>query len=771
MADLEAEPADNLNALQIPVRRLDCLPSPQLSNSIGWEHSQDSDAVNLLDYWRVLVKRRWTIIATMLLVTAIAAIFTWRATPVYRSRIKLQIDPEHMNLLPIKEGMDAVSNYAQSQEYLQTQIKILASKSLADRVIRTLYLENNPAFLREQSKHKGVIIGWIRSLFASPVADGNDLKTQYSKYAERFLDDLSVSPIRNSRLVEASYDSRDPNLSATVLNTLAEEYIELNFQTKFDAAQKASSFLARQSADLKSRLEKAEEGLVQFSREHDIYAIGEKDDVVLQKLSDLNSALTAAQAERIQKESIWKIVQAANPGTFPTALRNGLIKDLETNVANLRVTLAKLNASFKPGWPEYDQVKDQLSEAERQLAIEQQKAIKNVETEYWTAVTREELLSGALQTQKGEAGNLNQNSIQYKILKHQVDSDKQLYEGLLQRMKEAEVSAGLKSSTIHVVDFAEPSRQPSSPNRPLNIGLGLIVGLLLGMGVAFSAEHLDSSFKTPNDVDQYLSLPFLGVIPTHQSMQLASRHRRSTTRRLISDGNSFLLEMVTHYASRSPISEAYRNLRTSVLLSSPDGKMPQILAVTSSREGEGKTTICMNMSVTLAQAGENVLLLDCDMRNPKLHRALKLSPEMGISTYLSGESELMPLIQRTEVPNLYAISAGKIPSNPAELIGSPRMREGLELLAGFFHHIIIDTPPVLSVTDARVLGTLVDGVILVVKSGTTPREAVRLTKRMLLDVRGHILGVVLNNVDLRSADYAYYSKYYYYGYGRYSRTA
>jgi len=771
MAYSDTEPIQSSGISQVPARRLEyAQPASGVQDSTTIERIDEVDSIDLLDYWRVIVKRRWIIMVVMLSVTALTAIGTWGASPIYRATTKIQIDPDLMNILPFKEAMGSGSYYAESQEYLQTQFKVLASNTLADRVIRALHLESNAFFLPEASTEKqGGFMGWMRSLILSrkdESAGRDQPKGLYSKYTKAFISSLTIAPIRNSRLVEVSFDSRDPKLSAMVVNTLADQYIDLNFQTKFDATQKASSFLARQSTDLKARLEKSEEGLVRFSREHNIYAIGEKENVILQKLADLNTVLTAAQADRIQKESLWKIVQAAGPGVFPDVLRSLLIKDLETNVANLRVARAKLSASFKPGWPELDQVTEQLAEAQNQLAAERQEAIKNVETEYRTAVTREQLLTNALEAQKRVASDLNQNSIQYNILKRQVDTDNQLYDGLLQRMKEAEVSAGLKSSNIHVVDAADPPRNPYKPNKPLNMGLALATGLILGVGLAFFTEYLDSSLKTPDEIDRYLALPSLGVIPSHDSMLGASRRRQLPARGARPDGNSSSVELVTHHDTRSLLSEAYRNLRTSVLLSSSNGHPPKLLVVTSSQKGEGKTTTSINIGIALAQAGENVILLDCDMRDPKLHRALKLSPESGMSIYLSGQSELLPLVQKTEVPNLSAVTSGRIPPNPAELIGSQRMKDGLALLAKSYSYIVIDTPPVLSVTDARVLGTMVDGVILVIQGGVTPREAVRLTKRLLQEVHARIIGTLLNDVNIRSSDYSYYSRYYYHGYGR-----
>ncbi|MBN1567871.1 MAG: polysaccharide biosynthesis tyrosine autokinase [Acidobacteria bacterium] len=750
-------------------------PPPE---SLGYGHPmEEEEGINLLDYWRVLVKRRWTILTFTFVILAITAIATWKATPVYRSVIKIQIDPEQSNVLPFKGADEIGSNYAQSQEYLQTQFKVLESERLVERVIRVLDLDKNPKFLEEaQPAAKSKTGQWLRDTFGlgekenesdDPAAVEANRLAILVKY---FKENLSASPIRNSRLVDVYYTSHDAQLAAGIANTLAEEYKQMNFETKFDSTTEASEFLKKQLIDLKAKVEKSEEDLVKFSQQHDIYEIGDKQNVILQKLSDLNTALTAAQAERIQKESVHRIVQQAGPGNFPDILRNKLIEGLETNLADLKVQQAKLAAAFKPGWPELDQVTGQVLEAEAQLAAERKKAIRNAETEYRTAIQREKLLDDALTAQKIEANTFNQNSIQYNIIKRQVDTEKQLYDGLLQRMKEAGVSAGLKSNNIHVVDVAKPPRIPYKPKKVLNLALGLMAGLILGVGLAFFIEHLDSSVKTPDDIDRYIKLPALGMIPAMASL-LPSSKRKQLAAMAGGNGNKTVsgmqaVELITYHDTKSLISEAYRNLRTSVLLSSGSGRPPKTLLVTSSQAGEGKTTTAVNIAITLSQTGERVILLDCDMRNPRVHKVIGLENNHGMSTFLSGNSDLSSMIQQSDIPNLFAVSAGRVPPNPAELLGSPRMKQGLALLDEYFDHVVIDSPPVLSVTDARIISTLVDGVVLVIKGSETPKEAVQRTKRLLQEVHAHIIGTLLNNVNVRSADYYYYSKYYYYGYGK-----
>jgi polysaccharide biosynthesis transport protein len=734
---------------------------------------EEEEGVNLLDYWRILVKRRWVIVSVVSMVLVISIIATWRATPIYRATVKLQIDPEQQNVLPFKEMGERGQSFAQSKEYLETQFKVLESNSLAERVIKVLDLENNPAFAgkKSQSEKRGIFSWFSKKKTEKPEDAASLEEIRLQALVSKFADSLTTAPLKNSRLVDVSFSSVDPKLAAEVMNTLAKQYIQMNFETKYSAANAASDFLAGKLIDLKARVEKSEESLITFSRQHDIYAISEKQNVSMQKLSDLSSALTEAQSGRIQKESIWNIVQKSSAGNFPEILRNDLVKNLEENVNDLRQKKTNLEVQFNRGWPALDKVTDQLAEAERELVNQKQRAVKNAETEYNTALQREQLLDDALEAQKVQVDAMNQNSIQYNILQRQVETDKQLYEGLLQRMKEAGVAAGLQSNNIHVVDPAQVPRFPSSPNKPRNLMLGLVLGLVLGVGLAIFIEHLDNSIKTPDDIDRYIALPSLGVIPALSALNGTGKHKLPVkTEQSGSNGSKevlpSLVELVSHYDSKSLMSEAYRNLRASVLLSSGSGHPPKVLLVVSSQSGEGKTTSSFNIAITLAQTEKRVVLIDCDMRKPRVHRVLGMDNKKGMSSYLSGNSDLADLIQPSEIPNLFAIPAGPIPPNPAELVGSVRMKEGLESLGEEFDYIIIDSPPVLAVSDARILAAVVDGVILVIKGGETPKEAVLRAKRLLEDVHGHLIGTLLNNVDVRSADYYYYSRYYRYDYGR-----
>jgi succinoglycan biosynthesis transport protein ExoP len=734
----------------------------------------------VLDYWRILVKRKWIIFATALAVTIAVAINTWTEIPIYRATATILIDPEQADYLPYKDTFqqEAEADWL-SGEYIETQIRTIKSLTLATRAIKALNLESHLGSVKEERPpSRSKVYAWIMNII-SPKRNGqanaskDPVENQYSPSAPSLSANLQATPVRGSRLIQVSFSSPDPALTAAVTNTVCAQYIEYNMEARYRSTQAATQFLTKQLVDLKANVEKSEEELLKFGQQMDIVTLDDKGgNVISQKLADLNTALTHAQMERLEKESTWRLVQDSLPG-FPDSLRSPGMMVLENSLAGLRQQEATLSVLFKPGWPDLARVQRQGEEVERQLVVARERAIKDIENDYRAAVRKETTLSGAFAAQAAESMKLSQNSIQYNILKREVETNKQLYDGFLQRLKEAGISAGLKSSNIRILDAAVVPGSPESPDKPRNMLYGVMGGLFCGILLAFFFEYLDSSVKSPDDVDRFIKLPTLGVIPSPASISPIFSRRPLLARGNVGPGGGGRVELVTFQNVKSIVSEAYRNTRTSVLLSSGASRRPRSLLVTSSWMGEGKTTTSLNLAITLCQTGEKVLLLDCDMRNPNLHRILGLGHSAGMSEYLSGnadlsgDDDLSPLIQETVVPNLYIIPGGRTPPNPAELLGSERMKDILAACNGHFDHIVIDSPPVLSVTDARILAPIVDGVILVIKGGETPKQAVQRSKRLLQEIDANIIGTVLNQVDVRSADYLYYSRYYYrYGYYR-----
>jgi polysaccharide biosynthesis transport protein len=775
-----------------------------LSEPRGYPHSEDGTAgrapesefhISFVDYWAVLVKRVWIVLGALLTVLILTGINTWKQTPIYRASLKLQIDTEQPNFLPFRDNALPDFTYISTEEFLKTQFEALASRTLATRVIRAMNLEKDPRFLgARQPDLTDMAVQWIRKSIYSwmPAQAAPAIPRQaatkdpvISPLAAAFVGGITVSPIKDSRVVVVSFDSLDPSLAAEALNTLATEYVKMNLETKYNASEMARTFLDEQLVKLQNQVKTADEEMTKFGQEHNIFTLSEKENVILKKFSDLNTALTEAQNERMQKESVWKTVRQTDPGQFPDRLRDEDIRKQEANIGQLQQQQAAKRAIYKPEWPELKQIANQLAVAEKQLAAAKETKLKEVETSYYTAVQKEKLLSDALANQRTEANKLNQDSITYGILKRKADSSKQILDTMLQRKEEAGVSAGLKSSNIHVVDPAEPPSSPYLPNKTANMLKALAAGLLLGVILAFFFEHidthLDKSIKTPDDIDRFVKLPFLGLIPSlPETVASSGRKLLPLTVKKLKGTNGHsnhgkppdpsTVELVTHHSGKSLISEAYRDLRTSILLSASADRSPRVLLVTSSLKGEGKSTTSVNLAITLAQANERVLLMDCDMRNPSIHRIIGLPNTNGLSNFLSGTSmDSAPLIQPTQVPNLFVFSAGRVPPNPSELIGSTRMKKCIMALSEHFDRVLIDSPPVLAVTDARILATIVDGVVLVIKGGETNKEAVMRARRLLRDVHARILGTMLNNVNFHSAGSYYYSKYYY-GSGSYSSS-
>lgn len=727
-----------------------------------------SDAVHLLEYWKIIRKRKWLILLCFAITAVTVYIANLRMVPIYKATGTIQIDAGQFNVMPTRDTMERTDYYMGLDEFMQTQYKILQSRSLGDRVIRTLNLEKHPQFARPAPARASTPGAPPAPSAPAPVNPGSQA---YSPIVGAFLGGLEIEPVRDTQLVRINYNSPDPELAAKVINTLIVEYVRQDVDFRVQSAQQATEFLDKQLTQLKGNLERAEEKLVQYARQYNINTMGEnQEDVASSQLMDYSKALTDAQAERMRAESVWNTVRTLNAkDNFPVLLRNPLIDDLEKRLSMLHQEHAKLSAKFKAEYPGVQELKKQIDNTETQLEAEKRRALVAAETAYRTAIAREQLLLGTFERQKTSVSTVKENYIPYNILKAEVDKYREMYNLMATRRQEALVAASLKSSNIRTVEIAEVPKSPDRPRKTTNLMLGMLVGLLVGIGLAFFVEYLDNTVKTPEDVEHLTALPSLGLIPALGSVQ-HRYHSSTATKSLATLGtsrNGKRLETITHDDPTSPISEAYRTLRTSILLSHSDAP-PKSFMFTSARPGEGKTTASINTGISFAQAGKRVVVVDLDMRKPRIHKIFNADNTTGISNYLAGNSDLAPLIQQTHIDNLFIIPAGPVPPNPSELLTSSRMGHCMELLDEYFEHIVIDTPPMLSVTDSRILSRLTDGVILVIRSAETPKPVLVEAQRSLRMVNAPILGVLVNAADLMSADYYYYSKYYYsyyYSYG------
>lgn len=737
----------------------------------------------LLAYWRLLRKRRWTILTVFFVLFTVVLLGTVKQKPIYRANALLEIGKENPNILSVQEffQLDTVSD-----AYLETQYKILRSDSLARRVVDELRLDTLEEFAPGGFRRdaKGASSSASGQTFTGDQAD-RDPKA-YQAARGRFRDRLGVDPVRRSRLVEIRFESQDPQLAARVVNALASHYIQQSLEVRWEATQKATEWLSQQLLQLKGRLEKSENELQTYAQEKGLLFLekdkGTSENIVNERLRQFQEELTRAQAARYEKESLYRLVQAGDYGALPGVTDNKLVQDLTVRLAELRREQALLGTTFTPDYPRVKQIQNQVDEIEAVLAREQRRAAQRITNDYLAAGRRESLVQQAFEEQRKQVNLIAGRSVQYNILKREVETNQQLYEGLLQRLKEAGVSAALKASSIRIVDAAEPPGRPARPSLVVNLALATMLGLGLGVGAAFLQEHLDNSLKTAEDVERFLGLPALAFIPAVESINGRRSHVYGLAgQSKLPDGGmrdrSAVPTRAPHWyridsnaKQCSALGEAFRSLRTSVLLSTAD-RPPRTLLVSSSQPSEGKTTISINLAISLAQLGQRVLLIDGDMRRPSVRVALNLESNLGLVSYLTGQQDWRAAVRPTGVAGLDAMVCGPVPPNPAELLSSERMRALLEEAKAEYQFVVVDSPPLLQVADSRILATLVEGVLLVVKGASTPRELAQRARSSARDVGASLLGVVLNNLDVRANDDYYYRYYHYEGYSSERRAS
>jgi polysaccharide biosynthesis transport protein len=725
---------------------------PQLQ---PWLPPQESA---LREYLRVLIKRKWTVLGVLAAIFSIVAIASFKMTPIYEAVGRIAINRPDTNLVNFKDSNNSSPDYSDPSD-MDTEVSILQSDLLALQVIKTLKLDKMPEFGGHPSNTP------TDNLAPDPLQTDSP---GTSALLGAFRSGLRVSLKPNTRIVEIRYTSTNPQLSADIVNNLANTYVEQNFKTKFESTMQASDWLSKQLVDLQIKVETSQEKLVKYQKEHEILGTDEKSNIITEKLAELNKEMTMAEALRMQKESLYRLVQSGDPDVVAStadALEAGgagnsgsiapLLMSLRAKEADLKIQVAELSTQFGPSYPKVTQLNNQLKEIDAQVQIELKKLVDRVRGQYLAAQQQEAMLTEEFEKQKQEANKLNESAIEYSLLKRDVDVNRQLYEGLLEKLKEAGVTAGLRSNNIRVVDMARRPTAPTEPNIPRNLLFAFVLGLTSGVGLAFLLENMDNTVRTTEQAQVISGLPALGMIPMGSKNGL-----EAGSKKLLSMGSSKeAVELVTQARPQSQMAESYRALRTSLLLSNL-GTPPKVIMVTSARPQEGKTTTSINTAIVLAQKGVRVLLIDADLRRPSVHKTLGMGPRSGLSNVLTGSATLEHTITRSPIlSNLFILPAGTPPPNPAELLASSNMRDLLIDLREKYDHIIIDTPPTLSVTDAVVLSQRTDAIILVIRSSQTTKQALRRSRDILMQVNAKITGVLLNAVDLTSPDYYYYYEY------------
>jgi polysaccharide biosynthesis transport protein len=721
---------------------------------------------DLLEYWRVIQKRRVTILTTLFVVFAFALFATLKEKPVYKARALIEIQKENPDIPSLQELFQVESI---SDTYLETQYRILKSENLARRVITQLRLDQVAEFGPPPQAGSGIQPQEAASpqVFAVPGNTPSNPDT-YTEVLKKFQDRLDVEPLKRSRLVEVTFESNDANRAAQVVNTLASNYMQQNLEARWEASQMASEWLAQQLLEMKGKLEKSEDELQQYARQNGLMFLetdkGTTENIVAQRLRELQEGLTKAQADRYEKESFYRLVQQGDFASLPGVFDDKLMQDLTERLAELERERSKLTATFNADYPRVKEIQSQIDASQAVLDGERERAAKRITNDYRATVEREQMFQTAYDEQQKQVNDVAEKSVQYNILKREVDTNKQLYVGLLEKLKETGVSTTLKATNIRVVDRAYPPKKPDRPRILLNLSLAFVLGLSLGIGVAFLQEHLDNTFKTAEDVERLLQLPALASVPAVESSnnQRSMHSLYARARVLVGD---------THRANGDPhwnriegngqnaaLTEAFHGLRTSVLLSTPKHP-PKSLLVTSAQAGEGKTTVAANLAVSLAQLSGPVLLIDADLRRPSLHNFFGITNSSGLVNFLTGDPDWRTLVCHVAPIGLDVLFCGPVPPNPADLLSSEYMRTLIRDASKEYKFLILDSPPLLTLADSRILATLVDGVILVIGGGITPREAVHRAYLSAIDAGSHVLGATINFADANSG---YYSAGYYY---------
>lgn len=746
--------------ISAPGRTLHELPPPyaidfaRQLNARYYAPVQDSP---LRDYLRVLIKRKWVVIASVVIIFFAVAIASLRSTPIYEAQGSIAINKLDPALLTFKDPSGGGSDYYDPAD-LDTEVSIVKSDLLALQVIKQLNLDKTPEF-GGSGRAPSSALGLTTDALQPDSA-------RTSALLSTFKGNLRVSLRPNTRIIEIRYRSANKELAARVVNTLINTYIEQNFKTRFESTMQASDWLSKQLVDLQMKVETSQEKLVRYQKEHEILGIDEKQNITTAKLDELNRELTAAESGRMEKESVYRLVQSDDPDTAVAAAtgaqsgansssgNSSLLDKLRNQRADLKIQIAELSTQFGPAYPKVAQLNNQLKEVEAQIQAELGKIVARLRGDYLASLQREKMLGDAMEKQKQEANKLNQSAIEYSLLKRDVETNRTLYEGLLEKLKEAGVTAGLRSNNFRPVDMARVPAEPAEPNIPRNLSFAFALGLTTGIGLAFLLEGIDNTVRTQEQAEMISALPSLGMIPLGSKSGAEKSRARPTVA-----SSKEAVELITQSRPQSQMAESYRALRTSLLLASV-GAPPKVILVTSALPQEGKTTTSINSAIVLAQKGIRVLLIDADLRRPAIHKTLGMGPRSGLSNVLTGSANLQQVIVRSPLlPSLFVLPAGTTPPNPAELLASSAMKDVLEELRGQFDHIVIDSPPTLSVTDAVVMSTRSDAVVLVIRSGQTTKPALRRARDILLQVNAKVSGVLLNAVDLSSPDYYYYYEY------------
>ncbi len=717
----------------------------------------NENEIHLRDYIRIIRKRRFTVYTFFLITFITVFIGTFTATPVFQATSKLLIEKSDLN--PLLNGYPVHFD----PEFLETQFQIIKSTSVARKVVRILSLDTTYRnyFSKDDSGFPllGSIMDWFSNFSSVALAVMNinesstteDEKTEYNEentitneLALMISSGIIVKPVMNSRIVNIGFASQNPELAKLIVNTVAKAYIEEILEMKMDISGYSITWMTKKAEEEKEKLEKSEKALQSYIKATDIVTIEDRVAIIPQRLSELSTRLTRAEAERKELETLFnkiKDVTVDEAEAVPVIALDKTLQAIRGQILKADQNITELSKKYGEKHPAMKRARSDLQVLGDKKEQEILRLIRSIQADYELAISNEENLSDTLTRTKTDAVDLNEKFIQYGILKRDVDTNRNIFNALITKIKEQSITEKIQNVNVWIVDTADTPTFPTKPRKKRNILLGVILGLFGGIGLAFFIEYLDNTIKSPAEAEEKLGTPVLGIVPFMKSRNVK-------------------IEQIVKNEPKSEITEAYRTIRTSVLLSSADHPPKKVL-ITSMTSGDGKTTTAINLAIAIAQTGRNVLLIDNDLRRPRLHKLFDLDNTKGLSTFLAGISDL-DVLKHSPMQNLTIIPSGPLPPTPSELFNSKKMNELLEKVDADYDNIIFDSPPVLPVTDSLILSKIVDGTLIVTRSGQTTYEIAQRGLKFLKDIDSNILGMVINAVDLKKNSYDYFGYYGYY---------
>jgi len=710
-------------------------------------------ALHLRDYARVLSERRSVVVGCLILVVAFTALFSFLAVPQYKSTATIQIERKTPEALSF--GETQVSDYYDYQDFYQTQYKVLQSRSVLRLAAERLDLPNRPEFASRKGSPVARLYIWATDVFLPEEAGPKD---PWRRAINFMANGLTVEPVRNSKLVKLTFVDRDKKLCADAANSVADAFEQFNTDTRFTTSSQAKEFLTKQVARLQSEIAVEERKLQDYGTKKEILALSNgTQDISEKALGDMNAKYVEAKGRLALAQARYEAVAKGSSDSLPEVLTSPLIADLKKQYAEIERNHSQMAERFKPDWPPLQQLQEEMDRAKARLEIETESIARQVRSvakaDYAKVSSEVDFLGRQVASEKGVVQRVGRDAIEYASLKAGIDTKRKILTDLLTRQSDNETTRALKdapASNMRVVDRAEVPRGSFKPDIMLNLLLSLVFGLGLGAGAALLLNYLDNTVKNEIDIQRYAAVPALGFIPLYQPLRVVNSEEASST-------SQYAADVACHADAHSSFAEAFKSLRTSFLMASPE-RAPRHVVVTSCEALEGKSTVATNLAIALTQLGRRVVIVDADLRRPRVHKVLSIPNDLGLSSFLSGNADAADILQDAGIPNLLAITSGPLPPNPSELLASKALDTFLEKLEalGPFDHVFFDSPPLLQMADAVLLANRMDATILVAREGRTTHQALASGAKRLRQSRARILGAVLNAVVERFGNYYYY---------------